>query len=137
MKKHTAKKRVRKASTAEQRKLGLPKDCTVEEVDLHDPNLAPEHRDNFITGVRSEVVRLDEIIGSWYRHRGECGDPECDCGGNDLAERVENLCGHLLACKELFGVIIIDDYSHFRRFVKDFGGDAYARLTATERAQWT
>src|SRR5262249_19086910 len=135
MKKHTARKKLRKATAAERRKLGLPEGATMETVDLHDPNLAPEHRDNFIRIVKCEIVRLDELIGRYYRHRGECGNPDCDCGLSDLAERAEIMCGHMLACKELFGAIIIDDHCNFVHFVKEFGGDTYALLTTTERAQ--
>jgi len=126
----------RKATAAERRRLGLPKDCIVEDVDLHDPNLAREHRERFIATVKAEVTRLDELIGPWYRHRGECQIESCDCGGNDLIEQAEIICNHLLAAKELFGAIIIDDHRHFARLVKEFGDDdTYAALTKTERAQ--
>jgi hypothetical protein len=125
----------RKATVAERRKFGLPKGSTItiEHVDLHDPNLAPEHRDNFITGVRAEAARLDEFTAMLYRHRD---DPEYGVDNiADLAEQTKTLCGHLLACKELFGVILVDDYPHLARLLQNFSAANYARLTATERAQ--
>jgi hypothetical protein len=131
----TLPKHERKATRAERRRLGLPKGATITEVDLCDPKLQAEHRESFITAVRADVTRLDEMIGLWYRHRGECGDPNCDCGAGDLAAQAETACGSLLAIKALFGVVIIDDYPHFVRFAKDFGGDAYERLSATKGAQ--
>jgi hypothetical protein len=129
--KNTPRATRRRKANARERKF-LPKDCTVEEVDLEDPNLAPHHRDNFIAAIRGEVTGLDELIGRWYRHRGECGDPDCDCGGNELIAQAETLCGHLLAAKELFGVILITDYPFFARLVKEFGRDAHAVLSAEE-----
>src|SRR5262249_26324112 len=122
----------RRKPNARERKF-LPKNCVVEEVDLSDPNLASEHRDGFIMAIRGEVVGLDELIGSWYRHRGECGDPDCDCGGNALIERAEALCSHLMFIKDTFGQTIIDRYPNFARLVKEFGRDAYAALTAEVR----
>jgi hypothetical protein len=102
-------------------------------VDLHDPNLAPEHRDSFIRIVKAEAARLDEFTAMLYRHRD---DPKYGVSNiADLAEQVRNLCGHLLACKELFGVIIIDNYPHLARLLQNFSDANYARLTATERAQ--
>ena len=135
MSKTRAKRKRRKATAAERRRLGLGKGAMIETVDLHDQNLAPEHRDRFTNAINAEVARYDELIAAWYRHRGECHIAGCDCGGQHLAEQVEKLCPHLFAVKHLFGVIIIDDHPHFRRFVKEFGGDAYARLTATACAQ--
>jgi hypothetical protein len=130
------RQRKRKATLYEQRKLGLPADCMVVTVDLHDPNLAPEHRDRFIAMVKAEVTQLDEQIGLWYRHRGECQIEDCDCGGNSLIERAEIMSNHMPGIKNLFGEIIIDDHRNFARLVKEFGGeDAYAALTATKRAQ--
>jgi hypothetical protein len=126
----TARKRLRKATAAERRKLGLGKGATVEEVNLRDLNLAPEHREHFTTMVKAKVAELDELIGRWYRHRGECGDPDCDCGGNYLIEEAEKMCGPVLAVKQIFGETIIDRYPHFARLVKEFGPDAYAALSA-------
>jgi hypothetical protein len=80
----------RRATAAEQRKYGLTKDTVVEDVDLHDPNLAPEHRERFIAMIKAEVTRLDETIGLWYRHRGECRIEGCDCGGNNLIEQADS-----------------------------------------------
>ena len=111
----------------------LPKNCVVEEVNLSEPNFAPHHRDNFIAAIRGEVVGLDELISRWYRHRGECGDPDCDCGGNELIAQAEALCSHLLFIKDTFGVVVIARYPHFARLVKEFGGDAHAALTAEDR----
>jgi hypothetical protein len=125
--------RRRKATATERRKFGLPKGSTVEHVDLHDPNLTSEHRDNFITAVRAEAARLDEFTAMLYRHRD---DPKYGVDNiADLAEQTKNLCGHMLACKELFDVVIIDDYPHLARLLQNFSGANYARLTVTERAQ--
>jgi hypothetical protein len=41
----------------------------------------------------------------------------------------------MLACKELFDVVIIDDYPHLARLLQNFSAANYARLTAMERAQ--
>src|SRR5215475_11482266 len=131
-----AKKKVRKATAAERRRLGLPKGSgplEVVDVDLGDPNLDPEHRDNFIRVVRDERAHLDETIGHSYRHRGACGDPNCDCGGNELIEHAEKMCGHVLAIKMLFGLAIVDDYGQFARLVKEFGGDAAYQQLAAEK----
>jgi hypothetical protein len=130
-----SKSRQRNASATERRLLGVPKGSRlkVEDIDLEDPNLAPEHRDNFITAIKVEVARLDELIGSWYRHRAECGDPDCDCGGNELIERAKMMCGHVLAIKMLFGLAIIDDYAQFARLVREFGGTAAHRQLAAEK----
>jgi len=106
MRNTTAKRKLRKATAAERRRLGLAKDATIETVDLHDPNLAPEHRDHFITGIKTEVARLDELIAYWYRHRDQCRIEGCDHGRAELSDQVRNLLSHLLAAKELFGVII-------------------------------
>lgn len=140
MTKHiSSKRRARKTTAREQRELGLPADCTIETIDLHDPDLAPEHRERFIAGIRVEVARLDEQIGNWYRHRGECNIEGCDCGGSELAHQVETMCSHILAAKELFGAVIIDDQRtpYFVRFLKDCdGGDeALALLLAAKQAQ--
>src|SRR5262249_49968501 len=135
MRNTTAKRKLRKATAAERRRLGLAKDATIETVDLHDPNLAPEHRDHFITGIKTEVARLDELIAYWYRHRDQCRIEGCDHGRAELSDQVSNLLSPLPAVKDLFGVIITADPRHFGRYVKEFGPDAYAMLTATERAQ--
>jgi hypothetical protein len=129
------RKKLRKATAAERRKLGLPKGSTIEHVDLHDPNLVPEHRDNFIAGVKNEAACLDEFIAMLYRHRDDSRYGISANDMTDLAEQAKNLCGHLLACKELFGVVIIDDYPHLARLLQNFSSANYARLTATERAQ--
>jgi hypothetical protein len=123
----------RKATAKERRELGLPKGGMIEDIDLHDPNLAPEHRAAFIAGIRAKVAELDERIGRWYRHRGECGIDGCDCGLGALAEQAEMLCGHLFAAKQLFGVFLVDEHPQFVRFVKDFSENAYATLSATNR----
>jgi hypothetical protein len=135
MAKTTRSKKLRKASAAEFRRFGLPAGhkMRIETVDLEDPNLAPEHRDNFIGAIRAEIVRLDELIDAWYRHCGECNIPDCDCGGDELAEPAQIVCSHLLAVKELFGQAIIDDFPCFARFVRECegGGDKlYAALTS-------
>jgi|SRR6516164_571147 hypothetical protein len=128
MSRYSNAKRLRKATAAERRRMGLPKDSTVEEVNLHDPNLAPEHRERFTSAIKMKLAELDEKIGLWYKHRGECGNPDCDCGGNDLIEQAEMMCGHALAIKQLFGEVIIDRYPHFARLVREFGDDARAAL---------
>jgi hypothetical protein len=138
MRKVSSKQRqrnIRKATAVERRKFSLGADATVEIIDLNAPNLAPEHCDNFIAMVRRGALEIDELIGRWYRHHGACGDPDCDCGGNHLAEQAELICSDMLAAKQLFGVVMIDHYQQLRRFVQDFGGDGYARLTTTQHPQ--
>jgi hypothetical protein len=90
----------------------------------------PDHRDIFIGVIRMELVRLDELIGLWYRHR-----PERDCGANGITKQVTVLCNHLLLIKKAFGRTFIDDYPMFARFVKDCvnGNHTYERLIASER----
>jgi hypothetical protein len=120
----------RRKPTAAERKL-LPASIeSVETVDLSDPNLDPFHRDNFIKAIRLEAARLDALIELYYRHRGECNIPDCDCGG-ELAEQAEKLCSHLFFIKHAFGQIIIDDHPSLARFVKECGEEdhAYEHLT--------
>jgi hypothetical protein len=122
----------RKPTRAERKR--LPKGIeTIEEVDLSDPNLEPYHRDNFIKAVRMEAARLDALIERYYRHRGQCNIPDCDCGGGELANQAEQLCSHLLFIKRTFGQVIIDDHPSLARFVKECGeeSDTYGQLSGS------
>jgi hypothetical protein len=102
-----------------------------ETINLSDPNLALGHRDRFIMLVKGRVAQLDELIASWYRHRGECRIEGCDCGGDDLAEQAGTMCTHLSFIKDTFGEAIIDGYPHFGRLVKEaFGPRGYEVLSS-------
>jgi hypothetical protein len=121
----------RRKANKQERKF-LPKDCMVTEIDLTDPNLAPEHRDNFIKAIRSRAAQLDEVITNWYRHRGECRIEGCDCGGEAIAEQVEIACSHLWFIKHTFGEAIVDRHPYFVRFLKDYAVDGlYEALTSS------
>jgi hypothetical protein len=107
---------------------GLKVEVT-ETINLSDPNLAPEHRDGFITAVKTRVAELDELIANWYRHRGECRIEGCDCGGDDLAEQASIMCNHLWFIKNRFGEILVGGYPYFNRFLKEgLKSDAYESL---------
>jgi hypothetical protein len=98
----------------------------VTDIDLCDPDLAPEHR---IALVKAEVARLDELIARWYR-RAACTVPGCDCGELDLAKRARTMCPHLMFIREQFGETIVTRYPHFNRFLReDLEPEAYGALT--------
>jgi hypothetical protein len=69
----------RRKANKQKRKFHTMKDGTkvlvTKEIDLCDPNLDPKHRDTFIYAVRTEVVRLDEVLSRWYRR------PVVQCAG--------------------------------------------------------
>jgi hypothetical protein len=125
----------RRKANRQERKF-LPKNCLVIDIDLNDPDLAPEHRNTFIDAIKGEVAQLDELIGRWYR-RPECSVPDCVCGGDLIAERVEIMCPHLWFIKNTFGEAVIDNYPHFGRFVKDYATepDAYESLASSRHHQ--
>src|SRR5262249_20106498 len=120
MRNTTAKRKLRKATAAERRRLGLAKDATIETVDLHDPNLAPEHRDHLLTGIRPGVPLWNKRTRSWPRHRDQCRMEGGDHGRGKLSNKVSTLLPPLPPAKKFFGVIIIDDHRHFGRYVKEF-----------------
>jgi hypothetical protein len=112
----------RKANAKGGKLLRLSNGCRIkvtETINLSDPNLAPEHRARFIMAVKSGVAELDELIASWYRHRGECCIEGCDCGGDDLAEQAITMCNHIWFIREKFGETLVDGYPHFNRFLKE------------------
>jgi hypothetical protein len=109
----------------------MTKKRKVETINLTDPNLDPRHRDDFTNLVKAEVTTLDELIGRWYRHAGECRSEGCDCGGEALAERAEIMCCHLLFIKRTWGEVIIDQHPSFAKFTKECGGDeVYDKLSS-------
>src|SRR5262245_47757862 len=114
----TMNRKARRKANANRGKLGrLSNGLKVTEtINLSDPNLAPEHRARFIGLVRGEVAGLDELIASWYRHRGECDIEGCDCGEADLAERACTMCNHLWFIKNQFGEILIGGYPTLTAF---------------------
>jgi hypothetical protein len=106
-----------------------------ETINLSDPNLAPEHRTNFITLVKTRVAGLDELIASWYRHHDQCDIEGCDCGADELAEHASIMCSHLAFIKHRFGEVLIHGYPHFDRFVKEgLEPDEYETLTSSRGA---
>jgi hypothetical protein len=121
-----ANRKWRRATAAERRRLGLDKGDRIQEIDLTDP----QEPARFICEIKGKLAALDELVGRYYRHRGECNIPGCDCGLTVLAEQVENACSYVSLIKDGFGEIIIDSYPYIARFVKEFGGDdTYAALT--------
>jgi hypothetical protein len=116
-------RRARRKANAKKRKLHRLPDgrmvAVTETINLSDPNLAPAHRTNFITAVKGRVAELDELVASWYRHRGQCHIEGCDCGQDDLAEQASIMCNHLWFIKNRFGETLIDAYPHFNRFVRE------------------
>ena len=128
-------RKARRKANAKKRKLHrLPDGRAVEiteTINLSDPNLAPERRNEFIGLVRGEVAGLDELIASWYRHRGECDIEGCDCGEGNLAERACTMCNHLWFIRNQFGETLIGEYFHFNRFLKEgLEPDAYESLAS-------
>jgi hypothetical protein len=80
---------------------------------------------------------LDELVASWYRHRGQCHIEGCDCPQNDLAEQASIICNHLCFIKNRFRETLIDAYPYFNRFVREgLEPDEYETLTShkTSRA---
>jgi hypothetical protein len=112
--------------TAEERKFFSP-NCRVEEVNLDDPNVAAEHRDNVINAVRLKVAALDELIGRWYRHFDECQIEGCDHGAVELIEQVSALCKHLVFIKKAYGEAVVDEGSYVVRFIDECWGQETRR----------
>jgi hypothetical protein len=124
----------RRKAIAKKRKLHRLPDghmvAVTETINLSDPNLALEHRTDFITAVKGRVAELDELVASWYRHRGQCHIEGCDCGKDDLAEQASIMRNHLWFIKNRFGETLIDAYPHFNRFVREaLEPDEYKTLT--------
>jgi hypothetical protein len=125
------KQQQRRKASKQKREFHTMKDGTkvlvTKEIDLCDPNLDPKHRDTFIYAVRTEVVRLDEVLSRWYR-RPVCNVPDCDCGEAELFEQVWMLCSHLDFVKETFGEDITDKYPHFRRALRECTREGCLRI---------